>query len=218
MNKLLEELAMSKLLHICATPRGAKSRTLKITNTFLEIFKKRHPECEIDTIDLFSEKLPDINLDVTDGKYLLMEGGEISDKLKPAWQEIENHITHFLSADIYLISCPMWNFSIPYRLKHYIDVIAQPKYLFRYTEHGVEGLVKNKKMFIIASRGGNYSPDSPFRFFDHQEPYLRTVFGFVGITDITFIVAQPTDALGTEVMQERVTAAQGEAKRLAESL
>ena len=215
---VMEECTMTKMLHICVTPRGAKSRTLKITNTFLETFKKRHPECEIDTIDLFSEKLPEINLDVTDGKYLLMAGGEISDRLKPAWQEIERHIARFLSADIYLISCPMWNFSIPYRLKHYIDIIAQPKYLFRYTEHGVEGLAKNKKMLVIASRGGNYSPESPLRSFDHQEPYLRTVFGFLGITDITFIIAQPTDALGAEIMLERISAAQNEAKRLAESL
>ena len=209
---------MTKLLHICATPRGAKSRTLKITDTFLETFKKKHPECAIDTIDLFSEKLPEIDLDVTDGKYLLMGGGKISDRLKPAWQEIERHIAGFLSTDIYLISTPMWNFSIPYRLKHYIDVIAQPKYLFRYTAQGAEGLAKNKKMFVITSRGGDYSPGSPVRSFDHQEPYLRTVFGFFGITDITFIIAQPTDALGAEVMQERITAAQNEAKRLAESL
>ena len=69
---------------------------------------------------------------------------------------------------------------------------------------GRKGLVKNKKMVIITSRGGDYSPESPFHIYDNQEPYLRTVFGFVGITDITFINTQPMDALGLEVQKQKI--------------
>lgn len=209
---------MKKLFHICAAMRGEKSRTLMVASAFLETFRETHPDWTIETLDVFAEPLPEITRDVTDGKYMLMAGGEVLDKLKPSWLEIERHINRFLSADAYLISAPMWNFSIPYRLKHYIDVIAQPKYLFRYTADGVEGLAKGRKMIVIASRGGNYGPESPFHAFDHQEPYLRTVFGFVGVTDITFINAQPMDALGREIMEEQVDAAQKAARIAAEKL
>ena len=142
---------------------------------------------------------------------------ELSGRLKDAWKEVERQIERFVDADGYLISTPMWNFSIPFVLKHYIDVIVQPKYLFRYTEKGPEGLVKGKRMVVITSRGGDYGPDSPFRAYDHQEPYLRTIFGFVGVTDITFVNAQPMDALGPEVEREKLEVAKETARGIAAS-
>ncbi|HAZ09910.1 MAG TPA: ACP phosphodiesterase, partial [Candidatus Omnitrophica bacterium] len=112
---------------------------------------------------------------------------------------------------------PMWNFSIPYYLKHYIDVILQPKYLFRYTEKGAEGLVKNKRMVVITSRGGDYSPESPGHAYDYQEPYIRAVFGLTGITDITFINAQPMGALGPDTQKEKIKEAQEIARKFGET-
>ena len=129
-------------------------------------------------------------------------------------KNIEAIIKRFLSADAYLISSPMWNFSIPYPLKHYIDIIMQPKYLFRYTEKGPEGLLKNKKMVIITSHGGDYSSE-PASKFDLQKPYLRTVFGFAGITDITFVNAQPMDAGGLKVQTRKIEKAKKQAEKLA---
>jgi len=197
-------IKMKKLLHIIATPRGEESRTLKVTHAFLEVFGKKYPGCEIDTINVTTEEMPSLTAQRASGKYVLLGGEDLSGELKVAWKGIESHIERFLSADGYLISTPMWNFSIPYYLKHYIDVIAQPKYLFRYTENGSEGMVKNKKMVIITSRGGDYSPSSPTASFDLQEPYLRTIFGLIGITDITFVNAQPMDALGTDVQIKQI--------------
>jgi FMN-dependent NADH-azoreductase len=109
----------------------------------------------------------------------------------------------------------MWNFSIPYTLKHYIDVIVQPKYLFRYTGSGVEGLAKNRKMVVVASRGGDYSPGSPGQAQDLQEPYLRTIFGFVGITDITFLIAQPMN-MGAELAEKKLRETIMKAKQTAQ--
>ena len=86
-----------------------------------------------------------------------------------------------------------WNFSVPYKLKHYIDVIMQPGILFKFTATGVEGLTKNKKMICITTRGSDYGANSPMHVFDHQESYLRSIFGFAGITDVSFINAQPLD-------------------------
>jgi FMN-dependent NADH-azoreductase len=114
---------------------------------------------------------------------------------------------------LHIIATPMWNFGIPYTLKHYIDIIVQPKYLFRYTANGVEGLVKNKKMVVVASRGGEYLSEDA-RKGDFQEPYLRFVFGFVGITDVTFIKAEPMD-MGEELQKQRIRDAQEMAKKVA---
>ena len=150
------------------------------------------------------------------GKYALLSGKDLSPEAQKSWEPIESHIRRFLSADGYLISSPMWNFSIPYPLKHYIDIIVQPKYLFRYTEKGVEGLVKNKKMTVITSRGGDYSLGSPFHSYDFQESYLRAVFGFVGISDMTFINAQPMDALGEETKNRKIEEAKVLARKAAE--
>lgn len=207
-----------KLLHIVATPRDKDSRTLKVSKVFLDNFRKKNPNCQIEELDLYKEELPTLTPKMIDGKYVLLTGKELTKELKDAWRDIEKCINRFLSADIYLISTPMWNFGIPYRLKHYIDIIIQPKYLFRYTDKGVEGLAKNKKMIVITSRGGDYSKESPFHAYDFQEPYLRGIFGFVGITDITFINAQPMDAMGLEVQNKKIEEAQSLAKQIAEAV
>ena len=209
---------MKKLLHIIATPRAQDSRTLKVSQVFLENFRKKFPACIIDELNVATELLPPLTVKVVSGKYVLLGGKDLSGELKTAWREIESHIERFLSADIYLISTPMWNFSIPYPLKHYIDVIVQPRYLFRYTDNGVEGLAKDKKMLIIASRGGDYSQGSLARSLDFQEPYLRAIFGLAGIADITFITAEPMDALGPEVQRDKIEKARALAKKAVDSL
>lgn len=209
---------MKKLLHIIATPRADESRTLRIAKTFLEGFSRKFPDCQIDTQDISKEKLTSLTLRRVNGKYTLLAGKDLDKETKKAWGEIEQHIERFLAADIYLISTPMWNFSIPYYLKHYIDIIVQPKYLFRYTPSGPEGLAKDKKMIIITSRGGDYSPESPSHSYDYQEPYLKTIFGFVGITDISFVNAQPLDALGPEVATKRIKEAQAKLEEILEQL
>lgn len=204
---------MKKLLHIIATPRGDESRTLAVTKVFLEAFKAAHLDWVIDVLDLSKEELPSLNLKRVDGKYVLLGGKELYGELKEAWNEIITQIERFTSADAYLISTPMWNFSIPYTLKQYIDVIMQPKYLFRYTKTGAaEGLIKNKKMIVITSRGGDYSGE--MKNADFQEPYLRFAFGFVGITDINFVIAQPMD-MGQELQQQGIKEAKEKAKEIA---
>ncbi len=122
-----------KLLHIIASPREEESRTLAVSKTFIAALKEKHPDLVIDELNLYKDKLPGLTAERVDGKYVLLSGKELSPELKKAWQDIVRHIERFLAADTYLISTPMWNFSIPYVLKHYIDIIVQPRYLFRYT-------------------------------------------------------------------------------------
>lgn len=210
-------MLMGKLLHINAAPRGEESRTLQVSEVFLEAFQKGHPNWTIDELNLAKEKIPSLSMKQVNGKYLLLSGKELFGEYKDAWEEIIAHIERFLSADIYLVSTPMWNFSIPYLLKHYIDVIVQPKFLFRYNKDGsVEGLAKNKKMVVIASRGGDYTTKETEPL-DFQEPYLKAIFGFVGITDISCIKAQPMD-MGKEKREERLSQAKKEALALAHKL
>jgi FMN-dependent NADH-azoreductase len=203
---------IKKLLHFIATPRGNESSTLKVSKAFLEEFTKKYPDCVVDELNVATAKLPDLAVEEVSGKYMLLSGKELSGKPKEAWKKIEAEIARFVAADAYLVSTPMWNFSIPYTLKHYIDVIVQPKYLFRYTASGVEGLAKNKKMVVVASRGGDYSPGSPGQASDFQEPYLRTVFGLAGITDITFLIAQPMN-MGLELAEKKLQEAVLKAKQ-----
>ncbi len=206
---------MEKLLHIIATPRGEDSRTLQITEVFLDELKKRQPDLIIDELDVTKEELPSMGIKRIDGKYVLLSGRELYGELQETWQEIIYHINRFLSADAYLISTPMWNFNIPYFLKQYIDIIVQPRYLFQYIENGSEGFVKGKKMVVITSRGDEYISQNN-KMNDFQEPYLKAVFGFVGITDISFIIAQPMDTRGIDVQRQKIEEAKEQAKRAAQ--
>jgi FMN-dependent NADH-azoreductase len=203
---------MKRLLHIIATPREEESRTLQVSEAFLDAFKKTHPDWIIDELNLSKEKLPDLSLQSVSGKYVLLEGENLFGRAKELWAEILQHIERFKTADFFLISTPMWNFHIPYMLKHYIDLIVQPRYLFRYTDQGTtEGLVVDKKMIVITSRGGQYV--GAMKNLDFQEPYLRAIFGFVGITDITFIKAEPMD-MGAEKRKKAIEIAQQQAEKM----
>ncbi|MEI7435558.1 MAG: NAD(P)H-dependent oxidoreductase [bacterium] len=204
---------MNKLLHIIATPRGETSSTRKVSDVFLASFRSTHPGWSIEELDLSKEELPSLTAKRVDGKYVLLGGKDLYGDLREAWQEIVAEIERFLSADAVLISVPMWNFGIPYTLKHYIDVIVQPTYLFRYTATGVEGLAMGRKMVVVTSRGGDYSSEAA-KSADFQEPYLRFVFGFTGITDITFINAEPMN-MGEEPAKQALAAAQGKARKAA---
>ncbi|HSX14239.1 MAG TPA: NAD(P)H-dependent oxidoreductase [Chlamydiales bacterium] len=195
---------MKRLLHIIASPREDESRTLQVSNVFLENFKKKHPDWVFDELNLFKESIPSLSQKSVSGKYVLLSGKDLYGSLKDSWAEIIQHIERFKTADFFLISTPMWNFSIPYTLKNYIDVIVQPKHLFRYKENGeVEGLVKDKRMVVVASRGGQYSNNPKM---DFQEPYLRTIFNFVGIQNIEFIIAEPMD-MNPEVREQQLNEA-----------
>lgn len=184
-----------KLLHIIASPRHEVSNTLKASDAFIASLREHHPDVTVDVVDLYDRDLPAIEGENIEAKYSLMVGRPIDPAHADAWAQVEAVIAHFLSADAYLISAPMWNLSIPYALKYYIDCIVQPGYSFRYDETGhVMPLVLGKKMVVTSSRGSDYSAGGPMHAFDFQEPYLRAIFGFIGITDVEFVSAQPMDA------------------------
>jgi FMN-dependent NADH-azoreductase len=203
------------LLHLVATPREHESNTLSVAAVFLEGLQAKYPALKVDSMNLFNQDLSAVAGENIETKYTLMVGQPIDKRLKESWQQIEALIARFQAADVYLISSPMWNFSVPYALKYYIDAIVQPGYLYKYNERGQPvPLTLGKKMVCITSRGGDYSEHSPFQVYDFQEPYLRAIFGFVGITDIQFINAQPMD-ITLSLRESALARAQAEAASLA---
>lgn len=183
-----------RLLHIIATPRGHESNTTRVSNVLIEELYSRYDDLVVSVLDLFKADLPSVAGSNIESKYKLITGQELDDRQRSHWEAIEGNIKKFLEADVYVISTPMWNFGVPYVLKYYIDAIIQPGYLYRYNEQGYpEGLVKDKRMVVVTSSGGDYSPNTPMHECDFLEPYLRAIFNFVGITAIDFVHAQPMD-------------------------
>jgi FMN-dependent NADH-azoreductase len=182
------------LLHIVATPRSHESNTVRVSNALIEELYSKYDNLSVKVLDLFKADLPAVAGENIESKYKLMTGQELDSHHKTSWDAIEANINRFLEADVYLLSVPMWNFGVPYALKYYIDAIVQPGYLFRYNQQGFpEGLVTGKRMIVVTTSGADYSANSPLHSLDFVEPYLRTIFNFIGITDIHFISAQPMD-------------------------
>ena len=184
----------TQLLHVISTPRGLASNTGRVSSALLEAILEEDDDVVVTTLDLFKADLPSVAGRNIESKYKLMTGQALDDEAsRHSWREIERTIEQFLAADVYLLTVPMWNFGIPYVLKYYIDAIVQPGYLFRYNADGsVEGLIRGKKMICVTSRGSDYSSEV-MRGYDFVEIYLRTIFGFCGLTDMRFFNAQPMD-------------------------
>jgi FMN-dependent NADH-azoreductase len=178
-----------ELLHIVATPRVENSNTMRISNTILEGLKQKYPDLQVTTIDLFHHEVPAMAGDQIESKYLLMRGGQLSQSMSMTWSEIESTIAGFMRADLYLITAPMWNFTVPYALKYYIDTIVQPGYLFKYLPDGTPVGLASGRMIVVKTSGGDYTAGTAMGSLDFHEPYLRGIFGFCGITDVHFISA-----------------------------
>jgi FMN-dependent NADH-azoreductase len=129
---------------------------------------------------------------------------------------VEEIIARFKAADKYVLATPMGNFTIPYRLKLYVDIIVQPTYTFTYSpQEGYKGLVTGKPIFISYAHGGEYLPGTPVEAFDFQTKYLEFILGFVGFTDIRRIIVEPTLEGGPKVAQTRRQAVIAQARNMA---
>ncbi|MDA8744423.1 NAD(P)H-dependent oxidoreductase, partial [Rubripirellula amarantea] len=123
---------MAKLLYIESSPRKSRSKSIAAAQTFLDTYQSNNPDDEIVTIDLWTKRMPDFDGYTIDAKYQVLHGQGFDDDQAKAWQSVVDVCDEFKSGDKFLISVPMWNFSVPYKLKHYIDVIAQPGQTFSF--------------------------------------------------------------------------------------
>lgn len=193
---------MAKVLYIKASPREHRSYSVRVADTFIRHYKNNNPDDQIVQLDLFQTRIPEFNGLALQAKYSIMSGLDPSPDEKAAWESVEKVIHEFKSADKYVFAVPMWNFSIPYRLKHYLDVIVQPSYTFSYSpDTGYTGLVTGKPAIIFYARGGAYSPGTGGEGYDFQKPYVELILKFIGFTDIQFLVVEPTLQQGPEVAE-----------------
>jgi len=189
---------MSKLLHIEASPRGDRSASIAVARHFLDAYRAAHPGDTVETLDLWQTPLPEFDGATLDAKYAVMHGQSHTPDQLQAWYAVVKIAEHFKSADKYLFSLPMWNFGIPYKLKHFIDILAQPGLTFSFTPgEGYKGLVTGKPAVAIYARGGAYGPGTGAEAYDQQSGYLKQILGFIGFTDIREIFVEPTLASAT---------------------
>jgi len=207
---------MSNLLYIKASPMADLSFSTAVADAFVNSYLQAHPDDSVKTIDIFKEPLPAFDFEAASAKYKIMHNKEHSQKEKQTWQKIVSVIEEFKSADKYVIAVPMWNFSIPYRLKQYIDIIVQPGHTFTVTEDGkYEGLVKNKPVFIAYARGGEYPAGTDYEAFDLQKKCLELILPFIGLNDINSVLVEPTLAGGADTAKQKKTKAIEKAKQMA---
>lgn len=203
-----------RLLHIEASPRGARSRSAMVARRLLE----RLEGYEMERLALFEVDLPPFGGAAIEGRYALIAGEAVEPEAVAAWARIEQMVSYLMGFDLWLISVPMWNFGIPYRLKQYIDLVTQPGLTFAVGDDGaVNGRAAGRRVVLIASGALDTAPASPLAALDHQVAYLRDWLGFIGVDDVATIRIQPTygpDEAVATVMQ----AAYAEADTLAARL
>jgi FMN-dependent NADH-azoreductase len=207
---------MSKILYIQASPRGKRSKSITAADAFVEAYKQKNPSDQIETLNLFEAQIPSLDGLAIQAKYTILHGQEHSEEELGAWRDVEKVIEQFVSADKYILAVPMWNFSIPYRLKHYIDVLIQPGYTFSYTEEeGYHGLIKGKPICVVYASGGEYPAGSEAEAFDLQKKYVELILGFMGFENISSIVVEPTLQGGPDVADAKLREAVDKAKEIA---
>lgn len=184
---------MTTLLYIQASPRHERSHSITVADEFLAAYKQCNPADRVVIYNVFEAPLPSFDGLTIQAKYTILHGQQHSKEELEAWRGVEKIIEQFKSADKYLLAVPMWNFSIPYRLKQYIDILVQPTYTFNYDpDAGYSGLVTGKPLAVVYARGGEYSPGSGSEEFDFQKIYVKVLFEFIGFTDIRSIIFEPT--------------------------
>ncbi|HEC03421.1 MAG TPA: FMN-dependent NADH-azoreductase [Phycisphaerales bacterium] len=205
-----------RLLCIQASPRIQRSHSIAVADAFVAAYEQSHAEDEIVTVNLFEASIPNFDGLAVQAKYTILHGEGNSDEEMQAWKNVERVIEQFTSADKYVFAVPMWNFGIPYRLKHYIDVLVQPGYTFSYSEEvGYQGLVVGKPALVVYARGGEYPAGTEAEAFDMQSKYFSLVLGFMGFTDVRSVIVEPTLQGGPDVARTRVREAVDRAKELA---
>jgi FMN-dependent NADH-azoreductase len=207
---------MRTLLHIESSPRKRRSASLDVARAYLDAYRDAHPDHRLDVLDLWSAELPEFDGDALDAKYADLNGTSLSDGQQQAWTSIRELAQRLHDADTLLLSVPLWNFSIPYKLKHFIDVVSQRGILFSFDERGLQGLLNDKKAVVIYARGLDYSVGSstPAHSFDFQRPFMEAWLRSVGVTDVKSIVVEKT-LLGPEVDYAARQAAREQAVALA---
>ncbi len=210
---------MARILHIDSSPRGDRSHSRRMTREFVEQWKQNHPTDTVTYRDVGRNPLPHVDEPWIAGAFTPLE--QRTPELQAALSISDRLVDELLAADIYVIGVPVYNFSVPSGFKAYIDQIVRVGRTFDFepenSENPYKPLVLGKKMFIITARGGSeFGVGERNEKMNHQDPFLRTVFGFIGITDITFIHIEK-DEQGEQKLAESIAFARLQIAQLVEN-
>ena len=195
------------ILQVNASARGHDANSTQLANAIVERLRAAKPHAELRVRDLGKTPHPVLDEVALGALFTPAEQRSAEQAARVALDDAL--IAELAAADVVVLGVPMYNFGVPVQLKTWIDAIAKAGVTFRYTENGPEGLVTGKKVYVGLARGGIYR-DTPA---DSQVPYLKTVFAFLGITDVSFVYAEGL-ALGGESADKAFASAQEQIRQL----
>jgi FMN-dependent NADH-azoreductase len=176
-----------KLLRIDSSARrNSVSRLL--TANFVDSWRQQNPDGEVIERNLATTHLPHVTDEWVQAAFT--DPANLTTEQRLVLATSDTLIEELRQADVIVLGAPMYNFAIPAPLKAWIDQIVRVGQTIVYGPSGPKGILDHKKVYVITSRGGAFRPGSPAERFDHQEPYLRHILGFIGLTDVTFIHAE----------------------------
>jgi FMN-dependent NADH-azoreductase len=189
------------ILHITSSPRGAASYSSRVAANVIAEITSRSPGATVTVRDLAHDPLPHIDDDFVVATR--SPTGPQTDKQRGQLALSNALVDELFAADVIVIAVPMINFTIPSNLKSWIDHVARAGRTFSYSEAGPKGLVTDKQVIIVPARGGIYAAGNAM---DFQVPYLKSVLGFLGMTDVQVVEVEGT-AYGPEAAEKAVEAA-----------
>ncbi|KTC84992.1 FMN-dependent NADH-azoreductase [Legionella brunensis] len=200
-----------KLLAIDASILGEHSVSRQLMQHFLKHWQQKYPKSETVYRDLDAQPISHLSQEILNAKQKSTQ--ELPLTLQQELTLSETLINELLAAEEIVIGAPMYNFSIPTSLKAWIDRVVAAGRTFRYTDQGVFGLATGKKLNIISTRGNHYTNSASMQAMDHQESYLKTIFNFIGITEIKIIRAEGLH-LGESIRKKAIAAAEQKVREL----
>lgn len=201
---------MSHLLVINSSAAGAASVSKQLIDETVARLRAADPALVVVERDLGANPVPHLTADST----AAIRGAEPANDAQRAAKALSDSLVAELkAADTLIIGAPMYNFGIPSTLKSWFDHVLRAGVTFKYGEKGPVGLLEGKRAIVVESRGGIYS-SGPTQALDSQEPHLRTMLGFIGISDVTFVRAEKL-GYGPEAREQAINDAKAELARVA---
>lgn len=197
---------MSKLIYIEASPLKSRSHTIAVARSFLDAYRSHHPDDQIEQIDLWGTELPPFDAETIDGKFAVLRRQEFTAEQLARWEAVRAVSRRFNSADKYVFGVPMWNFGVPYPLKHYIDVVTLPGENWTWSKANGYGTILSGKKALLIYASANLHVESGESASDFQKPYLRRWLRFIGVNDVNEITVAPTLADPDAVAASRAMA------------
>jgi len=177
-----------KLLHVDSSILGTNSVSRQLSAEVVAQWRKSHPDTKVEHLDLALNAPSHFSADAMGIKSGIQAEPTEAQRFENALSE--QLVSQFLASDVIVVGAPLYNFTVPTQLKAWIDRLAQIGRTFKYTDQGPVGLATGKTVIVVSTRGGVYSTSEGGQAMEHQESYLKVIFGFFGITDVRFVRAE----------------------------